>query len=56
MPEQRLLPGPDEESDMDSGERLRDADLFGLAPVCLLAVDRDGRIVLANRRAEATLG
>lgn len=56
MPENHSTPGPDEEGEMDSGERPLAADLFGSAPVCLLAVDRDGRIAFANRRAEATFG
>ena len=39
---------------MLSDERPRDADLLGLAPACLLLLDRDGRNALANRLAEAT--
>jgi PAS domain S-box-containing protein len=41
---------------MDSGEQPREADLLDSAPVCLLVVDRGGRIALANRCAEATFG
>ena len=41
---------------MRSGERPCGADLFELAPVCLLVVDRDGRIALANGQAHLTFG
>jgi PAS domain S-box-containing protein len=41
---------------MHPGERPSDADLIGSAPVPLLVLDRDRRIALANRSAEATFG
>jgi PAS domain S-box-containing protein len=45
-----------EDGEMRPGERPGEADLFGLAPVPLVVLDRDRRIVLANRRAEVTFG
>jgi PAS domain S-box-containing protein len=47
---------PTRTTEMRSDERPRDADLFDLAPVCLLVLDRGGRIARANRQAEATFG
>lgn len=41
---------------MQSGERSKHEEAFESAPASLLMIDRNGRVALANRRAEATFG
>ncbi len=41
---------------MQPGERSKHEEAFEAAPACLLLVDRNARVALANRRAEVTFG